>query len=62
MDHLLFTSKILSKILSNETEKMSVSRKIVCFGISIHICREDNKNTIVYVFNTVIIDNSYLAL
>ena len=31
------TSKILSKILSNENKKTGVSRKIVCFGILIHV-------------------------
>ena len=32
----IITSKILSKILSNEKKK-GVSRKIVCFGILIHV-------------------------
>ena len=32
----IITSKILSKILSNENQKTGVSRNIVCFGILIH--------------------------
>ena len=60
----IITSKISSKILSNENKKTGVSRKIVCFGILIHVfCLEDNS---VYVFIAktfdVIIDNPYLTL
>ena len=33
----IITSKIPSKILSNENKKTGVSRKIVCFGILIHV-------------------------
>jgi hypothetical protein len=33
----IITSKIPSKILSNKNKKTGVSRKIVCFGILIHI-------------------------
>ena len=32
-----FASKIPSKILSNENKKTGVSKKIVCFGILIHV-------------------------
>ena len=39
MDHQILHQKsiILSKILSNENKKIGVSRKIVCFGTSIHV-------------------------
>ena len=33
----IITSKIPSKILSNENKKTGVSRKIVCFGVLIHV-------------------------
>ena len=34
---LISTLKILPKILSNDNKKTGVSRKMVCFGILIHI-------------------------
>ena len=33
----IITSKIPSKILSNENKRTGVSRKIACFGILIHV-------------------------
>ena len=38
-------------MLSNENIKTGVSRKIVCFGILIHVCLEDNRNANVYGFH-----------
>ena len=37
-----------------KTKKTGFSRKIVCFGILIHILSRDNRNTSAYVFITEI--------
>ena len=53
-DCQLLRRKSRQKFSVMKTKKTVVSRKIVCFGILIHFCLEDNRNTSVFVFITEI--------
>ena len=51
----IITSKVSSKILSNENIKTGVSRKIVCFGILIHVLSWRPTETPMFMFSSVFI-------